>query len=50
MKDLRFIPYGRPDIGEEEIAEALRSGWFTTGPGKPWLSRSALPRLLEHWL
>ncbi len=30
-----FLPYARPDIGEEEIAavaEALRSGWVTTGP------------------
>ncbi len=31
----RFIPFALPDIGEEEIAEAvdsLRSGWLTTGP------------------
>jgi dTDP-4-amino-4,6-dideoxygalactose transaminase len=30
-----FIPFAAPDIGEEEIAEvadALRSGWLTTGP------------------
>jgi dTDP-4-amino-4,6-dideoxygalactose transaminase len=30
-----FLPFARPDIGEEEIAEvidALRSGWITTGP------------------
>ena len=30
-----FIPFARPDIGDEEIAavtEALRSGWVTTGP------------------
>lgn len=29
------LPYNRPDIGEEEIAEVvdtLRSGWLTTGP------------------
>jgi dTDP-4-amino-4,6-dideoxygalactose transaminase len=29
-----FIPYNRPDIGEEEIGEVvrtLRSGWLTTG-------------------
>ena len=29
------IPFARPDIGEEEIAEVvdtLRSGWLTTGP------------------
>jgi dTDP-4-amino-4,6-dideoxygalactose transaminase len=30
-----FVPFARPDIGEDEIAEvvdALRSGWLTTGP------------------
>jgi dTDP-4-amino-4,6-dideoxygalactose transaminase len=30
-----FIPFTRPSIGEEEIAEvvdSLRSGWLTTGP------------------
>lgn len=30
-----FLPFARPDIGAEEIAEvsdALRSGWVTTGP------------------
>jgi dTDP-4-amino-4,6-dideoxygalactose transaminase len=30
-----FLPFARPDIGEEEIAavtQALRSGWITTGP------------------
>ncbi|MCJ8346357.1 DegT/DnrJ/EryC1/StrS aminotransferase family protein [bacterium] len=30
-----FIPFALPDIGEEEIqavAEAMRSGWLTTGP------------------
>jgi dTDP-4-amino-4,6-dideoxygalactose transaminase len=30
-----FLPFARPEIGEEEIAavtEALRSGWITTGP------------------
>ncbi|MFL5803602.1 MAG: DegT/DnrJ/EryC1/StrS family aminotransferase [Roseiflexaceae bacterium] len=30
-----FLPYARPSIGEEEIAEvvdSLRSGWVTTGP------------------
>ncbi|HEV7500111.1 MAG TPA: aminotransferase class I/II-fold pyridoxal phosphate-dependent enzyme, partial [Vicinamibacteria bacterium] len=29
------VPYFRPDVREEEIAEvvsALRSGWLTTGP------------------
>ena len=31
----RFIPFHRPSIGEEEIAEVtdtLKSGWLTTGP------------------
>jgi dTDP-4-amino-4,6-dideoxygalactose transaminase len=31
----QFLPFARPDIGEEEIAEVvdtLRSGWITTGP------------------
>ena len=31
----RNIPFSPPDVGEEEIklvAEALRSGWITTGP------------------
>ena len=30
-----FIPFARPDIGEEEInavSHAMRSGWVTTGP------------------
>jgi dTDP-4-amino-4,6-dideoxygalactose transaminase len=30
-----FLPFARPEIGEEEIAEVvdtLRSGWITTGP------------------
>ena len=31
----RNIPFSPPDISEleiEEVAEALRSGWITTGP------------------
>jgi dTDP-4-amino-4,6-dideoxygalactose transaminase len=35
MKSVEFLPFSRPDIGEEEIAEAvetLKSGWLTTGP------------------
>lgn len=35
MEELRNIPFSPPDITEEEIAEvanALRSGWITTGP------------------
>ena len=30
-----FLPFGLPEIGDEEIAEVvdtLRSGWLTTGP------------------
>jgi dTDP-4-amino-4,6-dideoxygalactose transaminase len=35
IKDTDFIPFHRPSIGDEEIAEVvdtLRSGWLTTGP------------------
>ena len=35
MTEPTFIPFARPDIGEEEIAavaHAMRSGWVTTGP------------------
>jgi dTDP-4-amino-4,6-dideoxygalactose transaminase len=35
MKSLEFVPFNRPDIGEEDIAQAaetLNSGWLTTGP------------------
>ena len=35
MKQMSFIPFHRPSIGDEEIAEVvdtLRSGWLTTGP------------------
>ena len=35
MHEMSFIPFHRPSIGEEEIAETvdtLRSGWLTTGP------------------
>jgi dTDP-4-amino-4,6-dideoxygalactose transaminase len=34
-KDLPFLPFALPEIGEDEISEvvsALRSGWVTTGP------------------
>lgn len=34
-KDLPFLPFALPEIGDEEIAEvvsSLRSGWLTTGP------------------
>ena len=32
---LPFLPFARPEIGDDEIAEVvdtLRSGWLTTGP------------------
>nr|WP_199066428.1 DegT/DnrJ/EryC1/StrS family aminotransferase [Chromobacterium sp. ASV5] len=35
MSEPKFLPFALPDIGEEEINEvvdALRSGWVTTGP------------------
>jgi dTDP-4-amino-4,6-dideoxygalactose transaminase len=35
MKDTKFLPFSRPEIGEDEIAEvihSLRDGWVTTGP------------------
>ena len=35
MTQSAFIPFARPDIGEEEIeavGHAMRSGWVTTGP------------------
>lgn len=35
MNQKRNIPFSPPDVGEDEInevAEALRSGWITTGP------------------
>src|SRR5574340_862898 len=34
MTEPRYIPFNRPDIGDEEIGEVvdtLRSGWLTTG-------------------
>jgi dTDP-4-amino-4,6-dideoxygalactose transaminase len=35
MSEQKFLPFALPDIGEDEINEvvdALRSGWVTTGP------------------
>ncbi len=35
MSNQPFLPFAKPDIGEEDIAEvvdSLRSGWITTGP------------------
>ncbi|MBN1173796.1 MAG: DegT/DnrJ/EryC1/StrS family aminotransferase, partial [Micromonosporaceae bacterium] len=37
-----FLPFALPDVGEEEIeavAEAMRSGWLTTGPRAAALER-----------
>lgn len=43
MKDIRReIPFSPPDISEaevQEVAEALRSGWITTGPRTKLLER-----------
>ena len=38
----RVIPFSPPDISEleiQEVAEALRSGWITTGPRTKLLER-----------
>jgi dTDP-4-amino-4,6-dideoxygalactose transaminase len=35
LPSLPFLPFAKPDIGEDDIAEvvdSLRSGWVTTGP------------------
>ncbi|MBZ5596306.1 MAG: DegT/DnrJ/EryC1/StrS family aminotransferase [Acidobacteriia bacterium] len=35
MNEIPYIPFHRPDIGQEEIdavVQTLRSGWLTTGP------------------
>ncbi|MBU0754601.1 MAG: DegT/DnrJ/EryC1/StrS family aminotransferase, partial [Planctomycetes bacterium] len=35
LEKVPFLPFSKPSIGEEEIAEVvdtLRSGWITTGP------------------
>ena len=42
MMEKRVIPFSPPDISEleiEEVAEALRSGWITTGPRTKELER-----------
>lgn len=44
----RNIPFSPPDIGEEEIAlvaEALRSGWITTGP-----KTKCLEKKIAEWI
>ena len=38
-----YIPFSPPDISEseiQEVAEALRSGWITTGPRTKQLERN----------
>lgn len=40
--DKRIIPFSPPDVGEleiEEVADAIRSGWITTGPRTKLLER-----------
>ena len=35
MSSAEFIPFSRPDVGEDEasaVADAIRSGWLTSGP------------------
>lgn len=47
MMEKRVIPFSPPDISElevKEVAEALRSGWITTGPRTKELER----RLAEY--
>ncbi len=42
MSDIKKIPFSPPDVGEceiNEVAEALRSGWITTGPRTKELER-----------
>ena len=37
--DLPFMPFAKPSIGDDEIAEitqVLQSGWLTTGPRTAW--------------
>ena len=41
-KTMRMIPFSPPDITEaeiQEVCEALRSGWITTGPRTKKLER-----------
>lgn len=48
MFDERNIPFSPPDVGEleiEEVAEALRSGWITTGPRTKQLEKN-----IAEWL
>ena len=48
MFNERNIPFSPPDVGEleiEEVAEALRSGWITTGPRTKQLEKN-----IAEWL
>ena len=50
MHPSTYIPFNRPDIGEEEITEVvstLRSGWLTTGERTGKL-RSRVPSLYRR--
>ena len=41
-ENMRMIPFSPPDISEleiNEVAEALKSGWITTGPRTKQLER-----------
>ena len=43
MSEVRKIPFSPPDISEleiQEVAEALRSGWITTGPRTKQLEKN----------
>ena len=47
---MRKIPFSPPDITEEEIqevCEALRSGWITTGPRTKELERKLAAQTKE---
>lgn len=47
------IPFSPPDITEaeiEQVAEALRSGWITTGPKTKELEKSNISGRFEDFL
>lgn len=47
-KEIRNIPFSPPDLSvleENEVFEAMRSGWITTGSRTKELER----RLVEYW-
>lgn len=48
MKETRTIPFSPPDMSEaeiQEVAEALRSGWITTGPRTKQLEKN-----IANWI